>query len=105
MIKYYTLLATCCAFSYSIAQMPSTNRINVRPAKTSMIDRYQIDYELKDYAFTGDSSFLEQINIEILEHMRLETEQVKAYDPDNEVVIILYSKAHARKAKENLGSN
>lgn len=105
MIKYYTLLVICCAFSYSIAQVQSTNRINGPTTNTSMIDRYQIDYELKDYAFSGDSSFLEQINIENFEHLRRETGQVEAYDADNDIVIILYSKAHARKVKANLRSN
>jgi hypothetical protein len=66
------------------------------------IERYQLDYELKDYTFVnGDSSILTLINLEQYEHLRLQNQDVEISDDSTEKIIILFSidKAIARKTK------
>ena len=66
------------------------------------IERYQVDYELKDYTFVnGDSSILTLINLEQYEHLRLQNQDVEISDDSTEKIIILFSidKAINRKSK------
>ncbi len=58
------------------------------------IDRYKVDYELKDYTFeNGDSTILLQLDLESVEPLRntsgLATTEVE--DPNTGLIIVLYS--------------
>lgn len=69
------------------------------------IERYQVDYELKDFTFVdGDSSILTLINLDQLEEQRLRNLDTEIYIPAIEKTIILFSidKATLRKNKRFL---
>lgn len=61
--------------------------------KLSNIERYQLDYELKDFVFVdGDSTILNAINLDAIEQVRLQGDDIEVFDYENDVTIILYSK-------------
>lgn len=56
-------------------------------------NRYNIDYKLDDYSFTGgDSTILTLIDLESIEHMRSSASDVIINDPVNNVNIVLFKK-------------
>ncbi|MBL1279175.1 MAG: hypothetical protein COA33_002840 [Fluviicola sp.] len=57
----------------------------------SNIERYGVDYELKDYVFVnGDSSILNLLDIEYIEYLRSETQNIEVIDATSGVTIILF---------------
>lgn len=82
----------------STAQVP-TARIQADPELPTNIERYGIDYKLKDYSFTsGDSTILESIPLEQYESMRSNESDVEIFDPISGQTLILF---HEKKSKSS----
>ena len=68
-----------------------TSRYRTHVEAPNNVERYGIDYELKDYTFiNGDSTILSQLNLEALEEFRSEDESVEAIDSNTGLIVILY---------------
>lgn len=70
---------------------PSESKQYIQPILVSNIDRYGVDYILKDYIFTSnDSTFLNQLDLSIVESQRSMNEDVEVVDPATGLTIILF---------------
>ncbi len=57
----------------------------------SNTDRYGVDYELKDYTFVdGDSSVLELLDLDAIDHLRAEDHAVEVPDANLGVIVVLF---------------
>lgn len=102
------LLATCLAltsvFGHSQNYIKTQRQLSPIPSNQSL---YNIEFELKHYAFSnGDSTILNAINFELLPLQREQSIDVEVYDPTINQTIILYSfdKIEA-KYEEKFGKN
>lgn len=77
-------------FVYSQTQ-PNSSRIATPIPEKSNIERYNIDYTLKDYTFSNsDSTILNQIDLTHLENFRSEDHNVEVEDPSTGLIVILF---------------
>lgn len=61
------------------------------------IERYGIDYELKDYVFNlGDSSILNTIDLNALEQFRNSDSDIEVTDPSTGLTVILFWKKRGK---------
>lgn len=94
-MKKLLLLATASLLTVTYASSQnSTSRYFSTPEIPSNVERYNVDYTLKNYVFVnGDSTILEQIDLASIEHLRSATENVELLDNNTgEIIILFYSK-------------
>lgn len=87
----------------SLAQQThdASSRIAPQISPVSNVERYGVDYALKNYVFQdGDSTVLEQINLDALEHHRNPSQDIEVLDQTTGLIVILYHRKRAKKAKE-----
>ncbi|MFT6981343.1 MAG: hypothetical protein ACJAUD_000106 [Crocinitomicaceae bacterium] len=57
------------------------------------IERYGVDYELKDYTFSEvESTLINEIDLNALEHLRSQDHDIEVTDPGSGLIVILYYK-------------
>lgn len=90
------LLTTIGAFGFAITafsqySLETQARQQYQPETPTNLERYGIDYQLKDYPFlNGDSTVLESIDLSYLEEFRVEDQDVEIIDPSSGLTVILY---------------
>ncbi len=76
--------------SYSYGQA-SSSRIATPQSVPTNVERYGVDYELKDYVFqNGDSTILNSINLDYLEQFRLQDSNLDVSDPNTGLIVTLF---------------
>lgn len=61
------------------------------------IERYGIDYELKNYTLSqSDSTLINEIDLNALDHLRAQDHNVEVTDPESGLIVILYYKKRIR---------
>ncbi|MFT6921860.1 MAG: hypothetical protein ACJA1C_000858 [Crocinitomicaceae bacterium] len=77
---------------YSQLEGLSPNTRYRAPIQTpNNVERYGIDYELKDYIFSeADSTFINQIDLNALDHLRAQDSDIEVTDPGTGLIVILY---------------
>ncbi len=97
-MKQLLLITTLTLLSFQSFSQDQSSRImtntpfqnNIEPTN---IERYKVDYELKDYNFiNGDSTILMQLNLKEIESFRniSGNENIEIKDPNTGLIIILY---------------
>lgn len=85
---------------YSVFGQSSTSRIATPIPPQSNIERYGIDYEVKNYVFqNGDSTILNSIDLNYLEQFRLENSDAEVVDQTTGLVILLYYESRKKPLK------
>ncbi len=102
-MKSLLLTVLCCGFFFTgLHAQESTSRIVIPVEYPTNIERYGIDYELKDYSFqNGDSTILNTINLDHYDHLRNPNHYVEVLDPSTGLTIILY---HEKRSRESFTS-
>lgn len=78
------------------SQVDYTSKM-VTPVHTpTNIERYGVDYELKNYTFTSeDSTILNQLDLKQFEEFRNPSENIEINDPSSGLTIILFFEKHS----------
>jgi len=85
-----TLLFTFILCFAAFSQMSSSKQM-VPVTTPTNVERYGIDYEIKDYTFNiTDSSMINAIDLNSIEHLRSQTENVEVFDANSGYTIILF---------------
>ena len=78
-------------FQFQTYGQSSSSRIATLPPNQSNIERYNIDYALKDYIFqNGDSTILNSLDLEYLEHYRLPDSDIDVTEPNTGLTVTLF---------------
>ena len=92
-------MLTLLMWSLSFSQVPS--KVGVTHFDESKIQRYQKDYELKDFTLTASNeAVLYQLDLDAVEHHRDPFADVEVTDIPTGLTIILYSEERARSKNE-----
>lgn len=79
-----------------------TERYSLNQKKTTMKDRYHIDYDLVDESLLGsDSLVLKTLNSDLIEDARKEIEDVIIYQEDTGIAIRVFSYEKTAINKKN----
>lgn len=71
----------------------SSSRYQFTVHTESNIDRYNVDYVIKDYVFVnGDSTILENIDFSLIENQRKNDENVEVIDPTTGLTVVLFNR-------------
>lgn len=67
------------------------------------IERYNVDYSLKNYTFeNGDSTILNSIPLENYEHLRSPNTDIEVYDPISGETLILFFEKRSKSTTTQL---
>ncbi|MCR9173154.1 MAG: hypothetical protein NXI10_11705 [bacterium] len=83
------LLATT-SYGQLSNELGTTSKLRVDPAPVSHLERYGVDYMVKNYDFNGDSTILENINLAYLEQFREADSDVEVIDSNTGLTVILF---------------
>lgn len=83
-------LALCSVGFSQIPTLSTTERTQQDISISDPVERYQKDYELKNYVFNGDSTILYKLNLDHLESYRQASAKVEVEDPYTNLIVILY---------------
>ncbi len=88
------------SFISSYAQL-STSKKAVPITTPTNVERYGIDYEIKDYTFNiSDSSMINALDLNSIEHLRPQTENIEVFDPNSGHTIILFYKKRNKQTTQ-----
>ena len=94
-IATFVLVVMCSTAYTQLEHVNPSERYRVEIPSPSNIERYGIDYKIKDFSLTDqDSSLVEQIDLSSLEQYRSEFQDVEVIDNLTGLTIILF---HERK--------
>ena len=91
LMKISTLFTLFILLSFSSFSQSNTSRYAVPITPLTPVERYGVDYELKDHVFTnGDSTVLNLIDLTTFEDQRSQTENVEIIDTATGLTIVLF---------------
>lgn len=76
--------------AFSQQELETTSRIQSQVPQSTNLERYGVDYVVKNYAFNGDSTILYQIDLENLEQFRLSETNAEVIDPNTGLTVVLF---------------
>mmetsp|Transcript_36869 Transcript_36869/g.48436 ORF Transcript_36869/g.48436 Transcript_36869/m.48436 type:complete len:110 (-) Transcript_36869:1375-1704(-) len=91
------LLVMSCTSAFGQTELGTTSKLRVDPVQPTHVERYGVDYTLKDYTFTGDSTILESIDLDYLEQFRLATQDIEVVDTNTGLTVVLFYRKHTGK--------
>jgi hypothetical protein len=95
MAKKYILIFSCCfLFAFSVY-----SQTNVAPKVLTTADRYKEEFEIKGIP-NADPELLSKIDIAKYNYLRQPDVRVEVKDPDNQLILILYSEREVAKKKD-----
>ena len=92
LMKISTLLTlSILLLNFSSFSQSNTSKYAVPITPLTPVERYGVDYELKDHVFTnGDSTVLNLIDLTTFEDQRSQTENVEIIDTATGLTIVLF---------------
>lgn len=91
---------------FSESQTDLTSRVMIPVEIPSAIERYNVDYRLKDYQFqNGDSTVLLQLDLEYLDGLRIEDSDIEKVDPNTGLTVVLFNRKRNPKKEGTINPN
>ncbi len=98
-MKQLLLLIVLTLLGFQSFSQGPTSRQMVPIIPLTNVERYGIDYEIKDYTFNiSDSTLINSIDLNSIEHLRSQTENIEVIDATTGQTIILFFEKKDKKS-------
>ena len=96
-LSVLVLFLASTSFGQFSQELGTTSKQRIELIAPSNIERYGIDYIVKNYDFNGDSTILESIDLNYMEQFRQADNDVELIDDNTGLTVVLFYRKRTKR--------